>query len=155
MKYMVGDITLEPLGVPDLHQKMSGTSSKVRKCSWWMTVSDFSILEIKRSVIHQIMNVLHASGMFLITHYQEHFFDILVLYIRYYVFSRTNMLIGSVLRKDVILTSWIRKVPDHPPSGRFLMEIFFGGNYECDLLNCMYFLWQIYRWGWQIPKITK
>ena len=30
---------------------------------------------------------------------------------------------GSVLIKDVILTMWIRNILDHPPSGRFLMEI--------------------------------
>ena len=31
---------------------------------------------------------------------------------------------GSVLIQDVILAPWIRTVPDHPPSGKFLMVIF-------------------------------
>ena len=33
----------------------SGTSSKVRKCSWWMPNLTFSILKIERRVIHQIV----------------------------------------------------------------------------------------------------
>ena len=40
------------------------------------------------------------------------------------VFSKTNPSMRSVLIKDVILILWIRNIPDHPPSGRFLIEFF-------------------------------
>ena len=41
----------------------SGTSSKVRKCSWWMPNLTFSILKIERRVIHQIVCILKDKSI--------------------------------------------------------------------------------------------
>ena len=151
----------------------SGTSSKVGKCSWRMTQYIFFKFWRQRSVIHQIVCIFwdKSNGLVKIT-YGCHpwdqecppsirkvpdnppsrtylLSDISVLFIICYVFSKTNPTRGSVLVKEchpypmVQEGSWSSSI-------RKILHGIFLGTCECDISNCMYFLWQIHRWDCQI-----
>ena len=89
-------------------------------------------------VILGIRNILYSSGRFLIIHHQKQFLEWHIsVYVKCYVFSKTNPSMGSVLIKDIILTPWIRKVPDNLYQ-EGLWWNFSWGTYECVISNCKY-----------------
>ena len=145
---MVGDITLEPFGVPDLHLRSQEHPPKLGSVpEGWSNI--FFKFWRQRSVIHQIVCIFwdKSNGLVKIT-YGCHpwdqecppsirkvpdnppsrtylLSDISVLFIICYVFSKTNPTRGSVLVKECHPYPMVQEGSWSSSIRKILHEIFF------------------------------